>query len=183
MLAGEVHALLVRKVTAGDNGASYFSTNYLVNVKDNKTVVEKYSVTCDKLIGKTLIRNRNAPLITDYILGRKGEAVAVGKCDLFVFKSSYSIFRSLCVKHYRNRHIKLFSYSLDQLDLCLVLLVRSVREVESCDVHSRAAHLGQRFFIFRCRTYRAYDFGLAHKYVLPIRVRRNFSLYSVSQNF
>ena len=69
------------------------------------------------------IADRDAFFVTDDIVGDKGEFVAVLDSYSLVFKSAYSVFRTLCVKKNGYGQTELFTNTLYRVDCLFVLFM------------------------------------------------------------
>ena len=112
-----------------------------------------------------LVGYRYNSLVTLYVIGRKCERITVVKLYLFILKGADAVFRALGIKHYCNRKSKLFAHTLNKINLFLMLGMRTVREVESCNVHSGSAHSCENLVAIGCRTYGTDNFCFAHIYL------------------
>ena len=65
-------------------------------------------------------------MITYDIICRKRKNVSVCKFNFFIFKSFNPVFRTFGIQHDRNRKIEFFADFFDQVDLNLMLLMRTV---------------------------------------------------------
>ena len=138
-LAGEGHTLSVGKLAAVNNTASDIRTAYLLYSEGKQTVVEKDGVTGQKLLGKSLVADADALCIADNILGGEGEGCTVGQVYLTALKGAYSVLGALGIKQDCNGQTELLPYLLYRIYSYKVILVSSVRKVESGNIHSRTA--------------------------------------------
>ena len=146
-LPGEAHALSVAERSAhNDRGMDVISLRN-INTEFHKSVVQEYRIAGIKLMRQIFIRNRNLRFVALDIVRGENEAVAGLKLDLAVFECSDAVFGSLCVQHYRNRLLHALPDPLYRLDLRKMLLMRSVGEVQTGNIHARFDHFLKRMLV------------------------------------
>ena len=136
------------------------------NLKNDEAIVKKNGITDFKLVMKILIGYGNLLAVTNYIIGSKGKRVALFKGNALILKGLYSVFRTFGIKHYGYRQAELFSYTLYELYLLAMLLVSSVREIKSGNIHTCLTHFNEGVFIFTGRSYCTNYFSFSHIYRL-----------------
>ena len=85
---------------------------------------------------------------------------------LFITERLDTIFRTFCIQHDRKGIVEFFPHLFDHVDLLLMFLVRTVREIQSCNVHARPTQSGQCFFVLTGGTDGTYYFRFSYM-VLP----------------
>lgn len=110
------------------------------------------------------IGHADAALIADYVFCGERELIAIVEHYLAVFKSFDSVFRTLCVEHYRYRKIELLADFFYHIELFELLRMGAVGEVEPRNIETRFAHLGEYFRVAAGGSYRAYNLRLSHGY-------------------
>ena len=125
-LAGEAHALAVRKLAAADDAALDVGSLDPLHEEGEQTVVEQNGVACRKLLGELGIADRNALAVAEDLVGGKGEAVTVREMDPAPLKGFDAVFGSLGVQHDGDGETELLAHLLDQVDAPLVIGVRIV---------------------------------------------------------
>ena len=104
----------------------------------------------------------NDGLIALHIPGGKGKLCTLSHLYLLVFEGFDAVLGALGIQHNGNGHIQLFPNLFNQFDLCLMLRVRTVGEVQSRHIHTGLDHLSQSLLVAACRADGADNFGFAH---------------------
>ena len=166
-LSGEAHALAVGYLAALIHAADDISALYRGNGEYQQSVVDKHLIAHTELIGKILIADRNARLVSLDIIGSEHKAIALTEDGFLIFKGAYTVLGSLGIEHYRERNAELASHRLDKVNLLLMLLVSAMGKIQSCDVHPRFYHIYQSLLILAGGSYRTYYLRLSHHVILP----------------
>ena len=163
LYSGNVDTFVIWKLASVNYTAFDFCSSNFFCKKFNNAVVYKYSCAHWN-IGRQLFKRNTAYLIcTETIFGSQRINIAVFNFHrLVVNKSAQSYFRSLGIHHCSNGKIQFrrnFSYLFNAI---LMVLVASVRKVESGNIHTMLHKLFYHFLTLCYRTDRTNNFCFSH---------------------
>ena len=115
-----------------------------------------------KILGTTAVEIKRETLSsTDAIIGGNDNLITSCKRNLLVvFKLACTDLRTLGIQKNCYWNTKLLRNTTNSLDASTMILMASMREVKTSDIHARLNELPQDILIFSCWTHGAYDFCL-----------------------
>ena len=167
--AGYIDALVICNEAAVNNSAYNIGGSDLINFHWNKAVINKDCCAVFNIARQTVIVYKRFFFCAHTWCCCEGESVALVNNDtLRVLKITESDFRTFCIKEGSNRQWKFVAELYNFFKSFCMLLILTMAEVESCNIHTGEHHLLKNFFVIRGRAYGAYNFSLCHfLYPLP----------------
>ena len=164
-----VYALLLAKLTTVDDLAVHVGALNVINLKTNEAVINKDDRALLDLFWKILVVKREALSITnDIIIGGYNDGLTSSKGDLLaILEKTGANLRSLCIKHDSNRNTKLIRDRTNATNHSAVILMATVREVKTCDVHASKNELTKNLITFCSRTHSTNNLGLFASHISP----------------
>ena len=178
-LAGEVHTLAVGQLAVGERFAEHVVSVDLHNEKVHESVGDQNVIARLDVAREPLEAHGDALFIADYVFGVERELIARLQRDLSVGERFNSELRAFRIEQNGDGNLEPFAHFLNDLDAAQMVVVRSVREIEPCDVHTGAAQLFNHFRTFACRPDSAYDLSLSHGLVPPFLCLNGRSVVSL----
>ena len=160
--AGKVHALVVGDRAAVDDRADHLGVRLGIDAQANETVIdEDHPANC--YVGRQILVSDRCPcVVAQHLFRGERKSLPLLKFDLSAVKIAQADLRSLGVEQRRDRQAELTAQANYSAELGFVLLVGSVREIESRHVHACFNELLEHLLALACRSNRADNFGLAH---------------------
>ena len=166
-----VYTLLLSKLTAVDNLAVHISAFNVINLKANKAIINKDDRALLNLFWKILVVKRETLSVADdVIISGNNDGLTGGKSDLFaILEKTGANLRTFCIKHDSNRNTKFIRDRTNATNHSAVVLMATMREVETCDVHASKDEFTKNLITFCCRTHSTNNFGLFASHISPFR--------------
>ena len=131
----------------------------------DQAVVDQDPGTLFDVAGEFFIRDRKLLVGTDDILVADDDLSPFDEVGFSAFKFTRSDFRPLGVEQKCDRQVELLTDPLHAVDPGLVLLVGTMREIQSRDVHAREHQLTNDLVGIRRRTESTDDLSFTHTHV------------------
>lgn len=164
---GEIHAFTVGQFAVGEGFTDDVVAVDLLDEKFHEPVVDEDMVAGRDVSRQPFKIHGDALLIADDVFAVEGKGRARLERDLALGKRFDSELRPFRIEQDRDGNLQTLANFLDDIDTSLMIFVRSVREIESCDVHAGAAEFFDHFRAFARRSDSADDFGFSHGFNPP----------------
>ena len=145
-LSREAHALAVGQGSAALHDRMDVMSLHLRDAEAEQSVVQKDRVSRLHIFIEQRIADADLLLVSRHLVCREGEQVSFLQFDASVLKQADTVFRSLGVKHDRDRKIHVRANLADRLDPAKVLIMCAMGKIESGYVHAGSAQRPHHFF-------------------------------------
>ena len=166
--SGNIDTLFVGYLPSVFDAAVYILILYFEDNKLNQAVVDKDFGVRLNIVRKFLIRGRKLFITAKYVINADNNSLAFDKNRFSALKRTGPDFWAFCIKKQGNGKMKFFPYPLNPVHSLLMFFVGSVREVESCNIHSFQHKSADNIIGIRSRT-KSTDylcFSHVHKHLL-----------------